>query len=167
MTTTNVPNAVDLLDADHLDVHGRFLAYRHLVAQGAPALQRRTLAEQICLELTIHAKLEEELFYPAVREALQDDDLLDESEDQHGSMRDLVGQILAAPPDDELYDAKVAVLAEYVERHVRQEREKVFNRVLASGLDLQSIARAITVRREELHAVADALREDALASASA
>src|SRR5688572_2428658 len=123
------PDAIDLLDADHLSVHGLFQSYRELVRSGASALQRRALAEEICMELTIHAKLEEELFYPAVRDALLDDEVVDEAEDQHGSLRDFVGQILATSPDDELYDAKVAVLGEYVERHVRQEREQVFNRV--------------------------------------
>lgn len=161
------PDAIDLLDADHLAVHALFEAYRELVRTHAPALQRRALAEELCMELTIHAKLEEELFYPAVRDALHDDELLDEAEGEHGSQRDFVAQILATPPQDELYDAKVAVLAEYVERHVRKERECVFNRVLASRLDLQALARAITVRREELRAVADALREDTLASAIA
>jgi hemerythrin superfamily protein len=161
------PDAIDLLDADHLAVHALFQSYRELVGTNAPPLQRRALAEEICMELTIHARLEEELFYPAVREALQDDELMDEAEDQHGSQREFVAQILATPPGDELYDAKVAVLAEYVARHVHQERETVFNRVLASRLDLQALARAITVRREELLAVADALREDTLASAIA
>lgn len=161
------PDAIDLLDADHLAVHELFHAYRELVRGRAPALQRRALAEEICLELTIHAKLEEELFYPAVRDALNDDALVDEAQDQHGSQREFVAQILATQPDDALYDAKVAVLAEYVERHVRQEREQVFNRVLASRVDLHALGRAITVRKEELRAVSDALREDALASALA
>ena len=161
------PDAIDLLDADHLAVHGLFQSYRELVRQGAPAIKRRTLAEEICIELTIHARLEEELFYPAVREALQDEDLVDEAEEQHGSQRDLVAQILATAPEDELYDARVKVLADYVERHVRQEREQVFNRVLASRVDLQSLARSLTIRKEELRAVSDALREDALASALA
>jgi hypothetical protein len=161
------PDAIDLLDADHLAIHGLFEAYRELVRKSAPALQRRALGEQICLELTIHAKLEEELFYPAAREALLDDDLVDEAEDQHGSQREFVAQILATPAGDELYDAKVAVLAEYVERHVRQEREQIFNRMLASRLDLNALGRTLAVRREELRAVADALREDALASALA
>lgn len=161
------PDAIDLLDADHLQVHALFQSYRELVRTAAPALQRRTLAEEICMELTIHAKLEEELFYPAVRDALDDDELVDEAEDQHGSQREFVAQILATQPEDELYDARVAVLAEYVERHVHKEREQVFNRVLASRIDLQSLARSIAVRREELRAVSDALREDALASALA
>ena len=161
------PDAIDLLDADHLAVHGLFQSYRELVRTGAPALQRRALAEEICMELTIHAKVEEELFYPAVRDALQDDELLDEAEGQHGSQRELVAQILATAAGDELYDARVAVLSDYVERHVRSEREQVFNRAMAARLDLQSLARAISLRKEELRAVSDALREDALASALA
>lgn len=161
------PDAIDLLDADHLAVHALFQSYRDLVGTGAPALQRRALAEELCMELTIHARLEEELFYPAVREALRDEDLVDEAEEQHGSQREFVAQILATSPDDELYDARVAVLADYVERHVRQEREQVFNRALASRMDLQALARSITIRKEELRAVSEALREEALASALA
>ena len=163
----NAPDAIDLLDADHLAVHALFQSYRELVRAAAPALQRRALAEEICMELTIHARLEEELFYPAVREALNDEEVLDEAEAQHGSQRDFVAQILSASAQDELYDARMAVLEEYVDRHVRQEREQVFNRVLASRLDLQSLARSLTIRKEELRAVSDALREDALASAIA
>lgn len=161
------PDAIDLLDADHLCVHALFASYRELVRTGASALQRRAFAEEICMELTIHARLEEELFYPAVREALNDDALMDEAEDQHGSQREFIAQIYATPAEDPLYDARVAALAEYVERHVRQEREQVFNRALAGRVDLQSLARSINVRREELRAVSDALREDALASALA
>lgn len=162
------PDAIDLLDADHLAVHALFASYRELVRTRASALRRRALAEEICMELTIHAKLEEELFYPAVREALNDDEVVDEVADQHGSQREFVAQILATQPQDELYDTKVAVLAEYVQRHVREEREQVFNRVLASRrLDLRSLGRAITVRKEELRAVSEALREDALAFALA
>jgi hypothetical protein len=161
------PDAIDMLDADHLSVHAMFQSYRELVRTRATPLQRRALAEEICMELTIHAKLEEELFYPAVRDALNDDELVDEAEDQHGSQREFVAQILATQPEDELYDARVAVLSEYVERHVHKEREQVFNRVLASRIDLQSLGRSIAVRREELRAVSDALREDALASALA
>ena len=160
-------DAIDILDADHLAVHGLFQAYRELVRTHAPALQRRALAEEICMELTIHAKLEEELFYPAVRDALNEDTLVDEAEDQHGSQREFIAQILVMRPEDELYDAKVAVLSEYVERHVHREREQVFNRIAASRMDLQSIGRSIAVRKEELRDVAEALREDALASASA
>ena len=161
------PDAIDLLDADHLSVHASFLAYRELVRTGASALQRRTLAEEICMELTIHARIEEELFYPAVRESLHDDALVDAAEDDHGNQRELIAQILSGSAEDPACDARVAALADHVERHVRQEREEAFNRVFASRVDLHALARAITVRREELRSVADALREDTLASALA
>jgi hypothetical protein len=161
------PDAIDLLDADHLAIHALFSGYRELVRTQASALQRHALAEEICLELAIHARLEEELFYPAVRDALREDDLVDQAEDEHGSQREFIAQILATAPEDPLYDARVAALGEYVERHVRKEREEVFNRALASRLDLQSLARAITVRREELRSVSEALREEALAAAIA
>ncbi|MDB5957828.1 hemerythrin domain-containing protein [Ramlibacter sp.] len=161
------PDAIDLLDADHLAVHGLFQSWRELVRTAAPALQRRALAEEICMELTIHARLEEELFYPAVREALDDEDLVDDTGDQHGTQRELVAQILASSPDDQSYDGKVAALEHYVEQHVRTEREQVFNRALAAKLDLQSLGRMIAVRKDELRAVSEALREDALAPAFA
>lgn len=161
------PDAIDLLDADHLSVHALFQSYRELVRTRAGALQRRALAEEICMELTIHARLEEELFYPALRDALRDEELIDEAEEQHGTQRELVAQILAAAPEDPLYDAKVAVLQDYVERHVREEREQVFNRALASRINLHALGRSITIRKEELRAVSEALREDALASALA
>jgi hypothetical protein len=165
MKRKRAPDAIDLLDADHLLVHSLFERYRDLVRTKAAAPDRRALAEEICMELTIHAKLEDELFYPAVREVLRDDDLVDEAEEQHGSAREFIAQILTGSPEDELYDAKVAVLAGYVERHVRQEREQVFNRLLASGLDLHALAASIATRKEELRAVAEALREDTLSNA--
>jgi hypothetical protein len=161
------PDAIDLLDADHLAVHAMFQRFRDLVRTGAPALQRRALAEEICMELTIHARLEEELFFPAVREALHEEDLVDEVLDQPGNQRDLVRQILATRAEDQLYDSRVQRLCEYFERHVRDEREQVFNRALASPLDLQALGRSIALRKEELRAVKEALREDALAPAAA
>lgn len=161
------PDAIELLEADHRACERLFADYQEQVRLGAPATRRQALADRICLELTIHAKLEEELFYPAVREALQDDDLVDDAEAAHESVRDLVAQVLAMPATHPLYDAKMAVLADYVERHVRQERQEVFARVRGCALDLQALARSLLVRKEELGRVADALREDALASTTA
>lgn len=166
MKNNKSPDAIELLDADHLEVHQLFASYADLVRAHAPAPQRRALAEEICMELTIHARLEEELFYPAVREALCDEALVDEAEDQHGGQREFIARILAMRPEDPLYDAKVAVLRDYVERHVRQERERVFNRVLAARIDLHALGRALARRKEELQAVAEALREDLLAAAA-
>ena len=158
------PDAIDLLDADHLSVHALLQSYRELVRSCAPALQRRTLAEEICLELMLHAKLEEELFHPAMREALRDPQLAEELEEPRGGLRDCVARVMAGPAEDEFYDTRVMMLADCFERHVREEREQVFNRALAARLDLQALGRAIAARRDELRASPEALREAALAA---
>lgn len=160
----HAPDAIDLLDADHLSVHALLESYRELVRSRAPAVQRRALAEEICLELMLHAKLEEELFHPAMREALRDPQLAEEMEEPRGGLRDCIGRVMAGPAEDEFYDTRVMMLADCFERHVRDERERVFNPALAARLDLHSLGRAITARREELRASPEALREAALAT---
>lgn len=160
-------DALELLETDHRTCERLFAEYRDLVRHDARPAQRKALASRLCLELTIHAKLEEELFYPAAREALRDDDAVDDAEAAHDSVKDLVAQLLATRADDPLFDAKVAVLQDYVARHVREERESVFPLVRQSALDLRALARSIVVRKEELRGVADALLEDALASMAA
>jgi hypothetical protein len=162
MTTTQ--DALELLDADHRAARQLFQQYRELAAHDAPEARRKALADQICMELTIHAKLEEELIYPAVREAIRDDDLMDEAEVEHASARDLIVQILSMDAHEELYDAKVTVLGEYIDHHVREEREQMFPKVRRSGLDLMRLAERLRERKAELQAVPEALREDLLAS---
>jgi hemerythrin superfamily protein len=162
MTTTQ--DALELLDADHRAARQLFQQYRELAAHDAPEARRKALADQICMELTIHAKLEEELVYPAVREAIRDDDLMDEAEVEHASARDLIVQILSMDAHEELYDAKVTVLGEYIDHHVREEREQMFPKVRRSGLDLVRLAERLRERKAELQAVPEALREDLLAS---
>jgi hypothetical protein len=163
----HAPDAIDLLDGDHLAVHALLLSYRELVRMQGTAVQRRTLAEAICLELTLHDKLEEELFHPAVCEALRDPQLADAAEALQAAQRECIARILCTAPEDELHDAGVALLARCFEQHVRAQRELVFNRALAARLDLQALGRAITARRDELRAAPDALREAAIGFARA
>lgn len=157
-------DALDLLDADHRAVRQLFKEYRKLAANDAPEARRKALAEQICMELTIHAKLEEELFYPPVREAIRDDDLMDEAEVEHASAKDLIVQILSMDPHEELYDAKVTVLGEYIEHHVREEQGEMFPKARRSGIDLLKLGERLRERKRELQAVPEALREELLAS---
>jgi len=157
-------DALELLDADHQLVHQLFQQYRELAAHDAPDARRKALAEQICMELTIHAKLEEELFYPPVREAIRDDDLMDEAEVEHASAKDLIVQILSMDPHEELYDAKVTVLGEYIDHHVREEREDMFVKARRSGIDLRKLGERLRIRKRELQAVPEALREELLVS---
>ena len=160
-------DAIELLEADHRAVKALFDEFRRLSVHKASVRKRRAVAEQICLQLTIHARLEDEMFYPRVREAVRDDDLLDQAEVEHDSAKDLIAQILSMNADDELYDAKVTVLGEYVHHHVKVERAELFPKVRKSGLDLTALGERLRVRKQELQAVPGALREDALVSLSA
>ena len=117
--------ATKLLMADHKEVHAMFQQYKKLADADAEASEREALATEICHALTVHATIEEELFYPAAREAEVDADLLDEAEVEHASAKALIAQIEAMSPDDALYDAKVTVLGEYIDHHVKEEEAEL------------------------------------------
>jgi hypothetical protein len=167
MTPATPIDALELLDADHRKIEDLLARYRELALNEAPPAQRKALAEEACLELTIHLRLEQELFDPALREALPDDEVVEEAEADHDSLRELVARILAMRAEDALYDARMALLAQYVTRHVQRERGPLFERVRGSGMDVAGLGRKLAVRLDELHAVTDALREEALASVTA
>lgn len=146
-------DACDLLDADHKAVKKMFKEYEELAgsrARGATQ-KKKELAQQICQELTVHAQVEEEIFYPALRETLKDADLLDEAAVEHQSAKDLVAQIQAAGEPDEMFDAKVKVLGEYVDHHVKEERGEIFPKARsAKKLDLVAMRGEIETRKEEM-----------------
>jgi hemerythrin superfamily protein len=101
--------------------------------------------------LTAHATAEEELFYPRAREVLGDDeDLVDEADVEHASAKELIAQIEAGSPDDPLYDAKVKVLGEYIDHHVKEEEGEMFPKIRKSDLDLDAIGEEIAARKAEL-----------------
>lgn len=160
-------DAIELLDADHRCAKALFGEFAQLSRHKAGGGKRKALAEKICMELTIHMRLEEEAFYSPVRDAIRDDDLLDEAQVEHSGAKELIAQILAMKPGDELYDAKVTVLGDYVALHVRQEREEMFPKARKSGIDLMALGEKLRERRQELLAVPQALREDALVPVSA
>ena len=142
-------DAVDLLIADHREVHGLFVDYKKLVERHAGADERQPLAEEICTMLTVHTAIEEELFYPAAREAQVDSALLDEAEVEHQSLKDLIAQLRAMGGDEPLYDAKVTVLGEYVDHHVKEERDELFPKAKAN-LDLGALGDQLRERQEAL-----------------
>jgi hemerythrin superfamily protein len=143
-------DAVDLLDADHVAVKKLFETYRKLCESDASSDEKTDIAEQICQELTVHAKLEEEIFYPALREAIDDELLLDEAEVEHSSAKELIAQISEMSPEEDLYDAKVTVLGEYIDHHVKEEREQLFVKARKSKIDLVAMAQELTQRKMEL-----------------
>jgi len=148
------PDACSLLDADHRRVKGLFKDYEKLTqSRAASAVDRkRELALQICMELTVHAQIEEEVFYPALREASPKSiDLLEEAEVEHASAKDLIAQIQEATDIDEKFDAKVKVLGEYIDHHVKEERGEMFEKARATrGLDLMALREALAARKEAL-----------------
>jgi hypothetical protein len=112
--------------------------------------RKRTLAEQIRAELTVHTTIEEEIFYPAAREVLDEEDLLDEAAVEHASAKELVGQIQGGSPDDDKWDAKVTVLGEYIKHHVKEEQNEMFPKVRKKKLDLRLIGDRLRARKQQL-----------------
>jgi hemerythrin superfamily protein len=146
-------DACDLLDADHKAVKAMFKEYESLTeGRSRSTTKKRQLADQICKELTVHATIEEEIFYPAVRKAIKDNALLNEATVEHASAKDLIAQIKGMDAAEELFDAKVTVLGEYIDHHVKEERTEMFTKARATKLDLVGLAEQLKQRKEELMA---------------
>jgi len=143
-------DATALLEQDHADVRKLFAEYDELATDQAEGEERQALAEQICAMLTAHSTIEEEIFYPAAREAGVEADLLDEAEVEHAAAKDLIAQIRSMSPDDDLYDAKVKVLGEYVDHHVDEEEGELFPQCRSAGMDLVALAATLAERKAEL-----------------
>ena len=150
-TTDNAQDAIALLTDDHKTVQKLFKEYEKLV-QNADQEEKAALAKQICMELAVHAQIEEEIFYPAVRDAIAETDLLDEAEVEHASAKDLIAQLGAMAPGEELYDAKVTVLGEYVNHHITEEQDEMFPKVKKGKLDTASLGAELLERKQELQA---------------
>lgn len=149
-------DAVDLLDADHKAVKSLFIEFNALCDDGAPAADRQALALKICQALTVHARLEEEIFYPAVREATGDDALLDEAALEHAEAKALIAQIEEMEPEDEAFAATVQELGKDIDHHVLEEREQIFLRARLADLDLRGMVPQLVKRREQLRTAAAA-----------
>ena len=155
MATRSTKDACDLLDADHKKVQKMFKEYEELTGSRArsAAQKKMDLAHQICLELTVHTQIEDEIFYPACREAIKDTDLLDEATVEHQSAKELIEQLQQAAEADEMFDAKVKVLGEYVNHHIKEEKNELFPKARsARKLDLVSMRDELEARKEELMA---------------
>ena len=144
------PDALALLKADHREVEELFEKFES--AKGHA--RKKSLAERICLDLTLHTKLEEDIFYPACEGAVEED-LLKESRVEHDAAKVLIAEIEAGGPDEAFYDAKVAVLSEMIKHHVKEEEKPgkgVFSQARAAGLDLDALAQQLESEKRELKA---------------
>jgi hypothetical protein len=147
-------DATHLLMADHRKVEGLFEQYEKASGDG----RKEKIARQICTELKIHAMIEEEIFYPALRGKIEDDDL-DEAYVEHDGAKLLINEIEAGGPDEDFYDAKVKVLQEQIEHHVEEEekiRGNIFQQARATDVDLEALGDRMAARKAELMMRADA-----------
>lgn len=149
---TPLNDAIKLLTTDHAEVKALFKQYEKLAKAAAPADEKQALAQQICDMLKVHAQIEEEIFYPAARAVLDEQDLVDEADVEHASAKELIGQIESGDAEDDHYDAKVKVLGEYIEHHVGEEEKELFPEVRKAGLDVVDVGEQLAARKDELMA---------------
>lgn len=151
-TSSDNPDAIELLKNDHDEVDELFEAYDKAKEDGE-AREKTGIAGRICRALSVHAAIEEEIFYPAVRrERGETGDLVDEAAVEHQTLKDIIGRLEAAPASDPLYDAGVKVLKEYVKHHVKEEENELFPKVRKLGIDLTALGAKMKARKEELEA---------------
>ncbi|WP_088706691.1 hemerythrin domain-containing protein [Noviherbaspirillum denitrificans] len=144
-------DALRILAEDHKKVTDLFDEFERMKEnEETDDEAKQVLVETACAELTIHAQVEEEIFYPAARDAIEDMDLLDEAEVEHASARQLITELAAMQPGDDLYDAKFTVLGEYVKHHIQEEEKELFPKIKKSELDLEELGREISERKLEL-----------------
>ena len=147
-STTRSQDAIALLKADHRAVEKLFGQFEKAKDEG----RKQQIAQQICMELRIHTQIEEEIFYPTSREFLNDDEIVNEAIVEHQGAKELIEQIEAMPPSDEMYDAKVTVLQEMIEHHVQEEEKTYFPQLQKSDMDLKAIREQLAERKQELMA---------------
>ena len=142
-------DAIALLKADHEAVSELFAEYEKTRASA----KKKALVAEICTALSVHAQIEEEIFYSAVKAALKDKVLVPEATVEHTTVKDLMAQLEGAEPDGEMYNAKVKVLSEYVKHHVKEEQTEMFPKAKASSLDMVKLGARMAARKQELLAL--------------
>jgi hemerythrin superfamily protein len=138
--------ATAMLRADHKRVSELFEQYEKTRSD----TKKRDLVAKICTELTVHAEVEEEIFYPAVKAALKDKELVPEATVEHATLKDLISQVKDAAPDGEMFDAKIKVLSEYVKHHVKEEQNEMFPKAKKTKLDMVALGGQMAARKAEL-----------------
>jgi hemerythrin superfamily protein len=149
-TSSAKKEATAMLRADHKLVSELFEQYE----KSRSTAKKKELVAQICKELTVHAQVEEEIFYPAVKAALKDHELIPEASVEHATLKDLIAQVEGLEPDGEMFDAKIKVMSEYVKHHVKEEQNEIFPKARATRLDMVELGAQIDARKQELMAAA-------------
>lgn len=142
--------ALELLRADHHKIRNLFSEFDSLKGLDDEDERKAELVDEICYELTLHTMVEEEIFYPALRAAIGDDDLMDEAEVEHAGVRELISQLEVMYPGDDYFEATVTVLGEEVGHHIDKEEAELFEAARRAGLDLAGLGERLAARRVEL-----------------
>lgn len=141
-------DVIELLLTDHKKVKKLFKEYEK-IDEGDNDRKLEVVAT-ICHELQLDSQLEEELFYPAVRDAIDEEELVDEAVVEHGAASQLIAELLEMDPDDDLYDAKVTVLSEEIEHHIEEEEKEIFPKVKKAKMDIAELGRQVQERKQEI-----------------
>jgi hemerythrin superfamily protein len=144
-------DAIELLKQDHREVETLFKEFEKLEQDGEEAVEQ--VIATACTELKIHDKLESEVFYPAIRQQAQNEeveDLLNEAEVEHTSVRNLIQTIDGMKPQDEKRNAHFTVLMEYVKHHVKEEEKEMFPKLKKLDIDLEQLGQQLKERKAEL-----------------
>ncbi len=139
-------DAIALLRADHKLVSALFAEYDKTRSNS----KKKTLVSQICTELSVHTQVEEEIFYPAVKQALKDKEMIPEGLVEHATLKELISQVEGIEPNGEMFDAKIKVLSEYVKHHVKEEHNEMFPQAKATKLDMIELGGRIAARKKTL-----------------
>jgi hemerythrin superfamily protein len=142
-------DATALLTEDHRRVEKLFSEFQELVERKESDESKAELAQRICTELVIHAMVEEEIFYPAVRRAIEETDLLDEAEVEHMSAKALIALIMTGKPGADQFEARVKVLGEYIKHHVREEEGEMFPKA-RKAIDNAAVGEKLAKRKTQL-----------------
>ena len=142
------PDAIKLLKDDHRQVEDWFEEFEGTNASS----KKQKLANQICLALRVHTQIEEEIFYPACREAGVEEDMMDEADVEHDGAKKLIEEIEAGAPGDDHWDAKVKVLSEMIKHHVKEEEQRggMFAKAKQADLDMKELGSELKARKDEL-----------------
>ncbi len=143
-----VGGALEMLKQDHDKVKKAFKEFEKLDREDTGKL--RQLVQTVCEELKVHTTLEEEIFYPAVREAIDDEDIMNEAQVEHETAKMLIEQLENMGPDDPNYHATFTVLGEYVKHHVKEEEDEMFPEAKKTDLDFEELGSRMKQRKTEL-----------------
>ena len=149
------PDALEFLKSQHREVEDLFKQFEKLGDEG-PSEEKEPIVRMACEKLTVHASIEEEIFYPAAREIDDVESLLNEAEVEHNTAKDLIATLDSMDASDPMFSATFTVLSEYIKHHVKEEEGELFTKVKKSDLDLDALGQELAAQADELMSAQEA-----------